>query len=225
VTAPDRRDRGGAQLIPRPEHWQLGHPPPWDGTPIPERLAVDDVLAAIRRRGEPPPLPRSDGDRPSAVLVALADGDLGAEVLLTRRSWQLRNHRGEVSFPGGRLDPGETAVEAALREAHEEVLLDPDLVDVHGRLAPLATFVSRSHIVPVVGRLSARPDLRPATTEVERVFFVPLVELLRPGVFHEERWGPRPLDWPIAFFELDDDTVWGATARMLVELLTVALGL
>jgi hypothetical protein len=105
------------------------------------------------------------------------------------------------------------------------VLLDPDLVEVHGQLAPLSTFVSRSHIVPIVSRLITRPDVRPATAEVDRVFFVPLVELLRPGVFHEERWGNRPLDWPLAFFELEDETVWGATGRMLVDLLTVALGL
>ena len=66
-----------------------------------------------------------DGAHHSAVLVALSPGDEGPEVLLTRRSWQLRNHHGEISFPGGRLDPGETPVQAACREAYEEVGLDP----------------------------------------------------------------------------------------------------
>jgi 8-oxo-dGTP pyrophosphatase MutT (NUDIX family) len=158
------------------------------------------------------------------VLVALVDGDRGAEVLLTRRSWQLRSHRGEVSFPGGRIDPGETAVETALREAREEVLLDPAHVEVRGQLPALSTFVSRSHIVPVVGRLTHRPELRPGTIEVDRIFFVPLVELLQPGVFHEEQWGSRPAGWPVVFFELEDETVWGATGRKLVDLLSLALG-
>ncbi len=215
--------RGGGQIIPRPDRWTPGDPPPWNGLSIPERLAVDDVLRAVRTRRPAMPLP-VNGTRRSAVLVALYDGDRGAEVLLTRRSWELRTHRGEVSFPGGRLDPGETPVQAALREAHEEVLLDPNLVEVHGELTHLATNVSRSHIVPVVGRLTARPDLRPGTAEVDRIFFVPLVELLYPGVFRQERWGDRPLDWQVAFFELDDETIWGATGRMLVDLLSVALG-
>jgi 8-oxo-dGTP pyrophosphatase MutT (NUDIX family) len=214
---------GGSQIIPRPDRWALGDPPPWAGLALPDRLEVDDVLRAVRARRPAPPLP-IDGARRSAVLVAIADGAHGAEVLLTRRSWELRNHRGEVAFPGGRLDPGETSVQAALREAHEEVLLDPDRVEIEGELAHIATYVTRSHIVPVVGRLIGRPELRPGTTEVERLFFVPLVELLRPGVFRQERWGDRPVDWQVAFFELSDETVWGATGRMLVDLLSVALG-
>jgi 8-oxo-dGTP pyrophosphatase MutT (NUDIX family) len=221
-TEPQRR--GGAQVIPRPELWEPGRPAPWEGLRLPDRIDVGELLAAIRRRG-PQRVPLPEGARPSAVLVTLLDGDDGAEVLLTRRSWELRNHRGEVSFPGGRIDPGETAVEAALREAHEEVLLDPVLVDVHGELATMSTLVSRSHIVPVVGHVAGRPELRPGTTEVDRIFTVPLVDLLRPGVYHEERWSSRPVEWPVVFFELEEETVWGATGRMLVDLLSVALGL
>jgi 8-oxo-dGTP pyrophosphatase MutT (NUDIX family) len=154
------------------------------------------------------------------VLVLLADDDAGnAGVLLTRRSTALRNHAGEISFPGGRIDPGETEVAAALREANEEVGLDPVAVEVIGELDHLATVVSRSHIVPVVARAAGRLALTPHSLEVERVMWVPLAELTRADTYRAERWvapwGARVL----YFFELDDETVWGATAHILVDLL------
>jgi mutator protein MutT len=162
--------------------------------------------------------------RSSAVLVAITDGDDGAEVLLTRRSETLRSHRGEISFPGGRVDPGETFEEAALREAHEEVALDPAAVHLHGLLDPISTMVSRSFIVPVVGTLEQQPMLHPAEHEVERILWVPLAELTRADTFREEIWDFGGERRPIFFFELDDETIWGATARMLHQLLRVALG-
>jgi 8-oxo-dGTP pyrophosphatase MutT (NUDIX family) len=158
------------------------------------------------------------------VLVALFSGELGAEVVLTRRSSQMLHHRGEISFPGGGVDPGETAVDAALREAFEEVALDPSLVTVVGELDHMATMVSRNVIVPVVGTLTARPEMHPAAAEVDRILTVPLVELLDAEVYREERWGLPPLDRPMHFFELVDETVWGATGRILLQLLSIATG-
>ena len=99
--------------------------------------------------------------RHSAVLIVLSEGPLGAEVLLTRRSMQMRSHRGEISFPGGRCDPGETPVETALREAEEEVGLDMGRPTVVGELEHLSTIVSRSYIVPVVATLDERLELEP----------------------------------------------------------------
>lgn len=163
--------------------------------------------------------------RASAVLVAIADGPDGAEVLLTRRSESLNSHRGEISFPGGRVDEGETFEAAALREAHEEVALDPSAVQLGGRLDPISTLVSRSFIVPVVGAVGPQPDLRPAQDEVDRIMWVPLVELTRGDTFREEIWPVDDQHRPMFFFELDDETIWGATARMLHQLLRVALGI
>jgi 8-oxo-dGTP pyrophosphatase MutT (NUDIX family) len=154
------------------------------------------------------------------VLIALADGEEGAEVLLTRRSRIMRNHKGEISFPGGRMDPGETPEQTALREAHEEVGLDPAKVTLFAELDHLSTVVSRSHIVPCVGRLPAVLPLAPASPEVARVFWLPLGELVRPDTYHSERWGRSPTDRLLHFFDLEDETVWGATAFMLVDLLT-----
>jgi 8-oxo-dGTP pyrophosphatase MutT (NUDIX family) len=166
--------------------------------------------------------PDFEGARPSAVLVLLADGPDGAEVLLTRRSMQLSTHRGEVSFPGGRVDPGETYEQAALREAFEEVGLLPDLARVVGRLRPIATFVSRSWIVPVVGTIAAPMRLEGHPDEVDRTMWVRLRDFTVPGTFREEWWHTVAGERPIFFFELEDETVWGATARMLHQLLRVA---
>ena len=210
------RRRGGNQQIPRPEMWTEHFDPPW---PHGSRWTVADVVEPVPEHSAPL-LPSFPDARVSAVLIALFDGDDGAEVLLTRRSMQMRNHAGEISFPGGRLDPGETPVETALREAHEEVGLDPERPTVVGELAHLNTIVSRSYIVPVVSVLDERVDLAPLTFEVDRVFWTPLSELARPGTYRMERWGSPPLDRPLHFFELDDETVWGATAHMLVDLLT-----
>ncbi len=192
-------------------------------------LSADDVVTAVVGRAKTAelidPIAPIDTLRSSAVLVALADGSDGAEVLLTRRSEALRSHRGEISFPGGRVDAGETFEAAALREAHEEVALDPSVVRLRGRLDPIATMVSRSFIVPVVATVDQKPKLWPAADEVERIMWVPLVELARADTFREEIWDFDGERRPIFFFELDDETIWGATARMLHQLLRVALGI
>lgn len=194
---------------------------------MPAPIVSSDDLAALVA-AKPPEgdfEPDFDNARPSAVLVVLADGPHGTEVLLTRRSMQLSNHRGEISFPGGRLDPGETYEQAALREADEEVGLHPSSVTVVGRLQPIATYVSRSWIVPVVAQVAERFELHGHPAEVDRTFWLPLRDLTLPGTFREEWWHTVQGERPIFFFELDDETVWGATARMLHQLLRVAHGI
>ena len=187
-------------------------------------LAASDVVAAVVGRAPVDPVAPIDTLRSSAVLVAIADGSAGAEVLLTRRSETLTSHRGEVSFPGGRVDPGESFEQAALREAHEEVALEPSAVHVHGRLDPISTMVSRSFIVPVVGTVDHPAVLQPAIDEVERIMWVPLAELTRDDTFREEIWDFNGERRPMFFFELDDETIWGATARVLHQLMRMALG-
>jgi len=207
---------GGAQIVPRPAAWEPGPPAPW---PIGTTVTLDRVLAVVPSHDRPL-LPAFPGARSSAVLVALADGPQGPEVLLTRRSWNLRHHRGEVSFPGGRMDPGESPTDTALREAHEEVGLEPSAVAVRGELTHLNTVVSQSYIVPKVATLETRPHLRAHTSEVDRVLWVPLAEFTRPDTYRSERWGLEGTTRVLHFFHLDDETVWGATAHILVDLLT-----
>jgi 8-oxo-dGTP pyrophosphatase MutT (NUDIX family) len=191
------------------------------------RVSLDDVRAAMATMGPakpwPPAVPPAmvpfEG-QPAAVLVPVFEEDGLARVILTRRSSRLRSHTGEVSFPGGRLDPGEAPLAAALREASEEVGLVPDTVEILGQLEPLATLSSRSGITPFVGALPERPTLHPNPHEVEHAFDVTLAELLDEAIYREERWDtPWGNDRPVHFFDLPDDMVWGATARILHELL------
>ncbi len=238
------------QVIPRPETARPGGPAPWtDLAPAARRgLTVARVLDRLDRAGwtgpEPPPAnlavevpdgaPPVDAFRQSAVLVALFEEAGEARVLLTRRSSRLRSHRGEVSFPGGGTEPGEGPVAAALREAHEEVGLDPAAVRPVGWLRPVLTFVSNALVVPVVGVLDRPPsDLVPSPTEVDRIFDTALADLTADRTYHEEWWSfpgrpGRGADghgaYPIRFFQVAGETVWGATGRMLYELLCVALG-
>jgi 8-oxo-dGTP pyrophosphatase MutT (NUDIX family) len=224
VAADPSPRRGGAQAIPRPEAWRLGDPAPWAERAAGSTDTMRAIRAAVEARRTAPLLPAFPDARNSAVLVLLHDGPDGPEALFTRRSMELRNHRGEVSFPGGRMDPGETAVETALREAFEEVALDRALVTVHGELDHMSTVVSNSYIVPVVASVAERPELRPHAAEVDRILWVSLAELAHAETFREERWGTPPLDRPIFFFELADETIWGATARMVHQLLRLAHG-
>lgn len=154
------------------------------------------------------------------MLVVIADLATGPEVLLTKRSMELSSHRGEMSFPGGRMDPGETPTETALREAYEEVGLDPANVEICGELPHLNTAVSMSYIVPKVARVDTRIDLRAATMEVDRVMWVPLAEFTRADTYRGELWGAPPDERLLHFFHLDDETVWGTTAYMVFDLLT-----
>jgi mutator protein MutT len=216
--------RGGDQLIPRPTDWMPAGPPPWHGHHH-SLWDLDTLIGYVAQRGSGIPMGNGlDQPRPSAVLVALFDDGDGPEVVLTRRNKNLRNHQGEVSFPGGRLDVGEAPAQAAVREAFEEVALDPREVQVVGELDHIATFVSNSLIVPVVARLDGRPQLEAHAAEVARVFTVSLRELLTPGVYSGEIWRHERDDVPVSFFALEGETVWGATARLLVQLLAIATG-
>jgi 8-oxo-dGTP pyrophosphatase MutT (NUDIX family) len=125
-----------------------------------------------------------------------------------------------VSFPGGRIEEGELAVDAALREAREEIALDTSALEVVGILTPISTLAATSGITPIVGFLPARQELTPDPNEVEFAFDVSLAQLLVDGVFQEERWDtPWGNDRQINFFYLPHDIIWGATARILRELL------
>lgn len=218
--------RGGPQQIPRPEIWTPGRPAPWSQLDPQSRLILPDRVRSVYPRdrlGLAAPV-AADGAEPSAVLVPLYDLDGELHVVLTRRSWNLRTHKGEVSFPGGRADPGEDPLTAALREANEEIALDSSLVEPLGELDHLTTITRRAYIVPVVAMVAGVPELRPNDAEVDRVLHVPLSTLMSDDVFREERWGEGPMSRPIFFFDLDGDTVWGATAAMLRQLLARLTG-
>lgn len=215
------RARGGPQRIPRPPGTRPGDPPPWASLPEARRRpTVEQVRQALATGPEPRRSPvEIVSGRHSAVLAPLYEHEGEAHVVLTRRAWHMRSHTGEVSFPGGKQEPGETLWETALREAWEETALDPDAVEPAGELNHLATVSSRSTIVPYVGFLPDRPQLVPNPDEVDAILHVPLAELLDPEAYRAERWRVPGLERPIHFFEIPGDTIWGATAAMLVDLL------
>ena len=222
----DRPVRGGDQQIPRPVAARPGDPAPWAHlSPADRHVDLDRLRRAFAAAGPPVRSQREASvGRGSAVLAAIYEDDGEAHVVLTRRASALRVHGGEVSFPGGGQDPGEDLATTARREAHEEVDLDPESVDIFGQLDHLTTVTSNSFIVPFVAALPARPSLTPSPAEVAAVLLVPLSELLDPEVFHEERWELFGDARSIYFFELVGDTVWGATAAMLRQLLGLATG-
>nr|AAP58585.1 conserved hypothetical protein [uncultured Acidobacteriota bacterium] len=168
--------------------------------------------------------PPAEGWRPAAALLLLYPHDGEWHVLLTVRGAGLRHHTGQVSLPGGRLDAGESVEGAALREAYEEVGVEPASVEVLGRLTPLEIAVSGHILNPVVGLTSERPAFRPHTVEVDCVLEVPLARLLAPDVLGlEERVQARPPHavMQVPYFDIAGHHVWGATAMVLSELLAL----
>jgi 8-oxo-dGTP pyrophosphatase MutT (NUDIX family) len=218
--------RGGAQVIPRPAGFRLGDPPPWNDLSEAERhLDLAEIERRMAATGAARRSPREDQvSKASAVLAPLYVDGGEVHVMLTRRSAALRVHGGEVSFPGGRQEPGEELFATARREAFEEVGLDPAAVRLIGELDHLTTITSDSFIVPYVGVLPGRPQVVVSPAEVAAVLFVPLAELLDPSHYREERWDLWGTERPIFFFELEGDTVWGATAAMLRQLLGFVTG-
>ena len=166
------------------------------------------------------------------MLVALFEEDGETQLVLTRRSFSMRAHRGEIALPGGRSDADETPTATALREAREEVGIDESTVRVVGWLSPLVTWALGSAIWPVIGFLDARPVMVTDPGEVDRAFTVSLTELLMEGTFLEVRWRratsrPGADDdgyFPIYFYRVPGDLIWGATARVVTELLCVVTG-
>ena len=162
--------------------------------------------------------------RASAVLAPLYEHDDETIVILTRRAQTLRTHRGEVSFPGGGAEPGDADLwaTALARVARGDRARSRRSVDPHRRARPPRR---RSRAGPTSSRSSAccpaAPTWWPNPAEVELVRARPLRELLTDGVYHEERWGLPPLDHPVTSSSVVGDTIWGATAAMLVNLLTI----
>ncbi|KTT71348.1 CoA pyrophosphatase [Sphingomonas endophytica] len=158
----------------------------------------------------------SDALTPAAVLVAITDR-LRPGVLLTQRTETLRQHAGQIAFPGGRLDPGEDAVTAALREAEEEIALPRAAVEVIGT-SDLYRTGTGFRITPVIGVVPPDLPLIPSETEVASVFEVPLEFLLNAGN-HRQRaamWQGRERRYVEMMW--NDRRIWGATAGMIVNL-------
>jgi 8-oxo-dGTP pyrophosphatase MutT (NUDIX family) len=214
----------------------LGESAPWSALSRAERTLS---VAQVRERlADLPPArpvtshPFREGEaldpntRDAAVLLPLFDEHGEARIVLTRRPLHLPTHQGEIAFPGGKVEPAldASAAAAALREAEEEIALPRSAVDIVAELDHIPSVGGPFVIAPFVGIVGARPVLVPAPGEVDRVFDVALSELLDDGVHREERWDMFGAVRAMHFFELEDETVWGATARILAAFLARLTG-
>jgi 8-oxo-dGTP pyrophosphatase MutT (NUDIX family) len=181
--------------------------------------AVDDHVTDIRLAlaAHPPQRTSVEGARDAAVLVPIV-GHGEPALIFTVRTEMVRSHRGQISFPGGSVDAGESPRQAALREADEELGLAPTAVEVLGELDAVPTFVSGYVIHPFVGWITDPPELRPNPAEVAEVLEVPVADLTEeiralPGFTHAGR------TYPTEAWIWNGHVIWGATARVLRVLL------
>ena len=183
---------------------------------------ADRLRAALAAPALEPPLIgdlselRAQAEVPAAVLIAVTDRPAPGLILTVRRE-HLRTHAGQIAFPGGRIDPGEDAITAALREAHEEVLVPTDQVDVIGEIEPYRT-VTGYVVTPVLGVLPPDLALEPHEHEVADVFEAPLDFVLAPS--NQLRKSALFQGQTRHYYEIvwNDRRIWGATAAMIVNL-------
>ena len=176
--------------------------------------ATDSLAAALDQDPSPSPGPH---DRLAAVLAPIVL-EPGPSLVFTVRAAALSRHAGEISFPGGLQEPGEALAETALREAQEEIGLDPSLPRLLGALAAVHTFVSGILVVPFVGTLERVPAFSVNEDEIDEVLTFDIARLAgaeRQVVYDRPGGG----SWHGFAYELDGHTVWGATGAMLHALL------
>ena len=192
-----------------------------DPLPAPADILMPIIVGGIERRPPQMPPPGRTG-RPAGVLVLLyPDADGTTRVVLTERASRDGHHSGEVSFPGGKAEPGDDDIDStALREAAEEIALDPDAAGVRivGRLERFWIPVSDFEVTPVVAVARRRPTLTASPSEVARIVEPPFSRFLpdAPIVIVER----TIRDWPLRYgaYDIDGLSVWGATARILSQL-------
>jgi 8-oxo-dGTP pyrophosphatase MutT (NUDIX family) len=159
--------------------------------------------------------------RRGAVLLLFFPAARGTALLLTKRGVGLLNHAGQVSLPGGAVENGETIEDGALREAHEEVGLDTRGARLLGRLSPLHVPVSGFVLHPVLAVLDHRPSLRPTPGEVERILEADVGLLVDRCSYSVERRTFRGTEYRVPYVVVEGEKVWGATAMVLAEFLTL----
>lgn len=161
----------------------------------------------------------------AGVLVLFYPREDRLYLVLTRRTDKVDFHKGQISFPGGRLEAGEGLEQAALREAQEELEVDPGSILILGMLTPLYIPPSNYCIYPVVALTESRPDFQPSQIEVAEVLEIPLDHLLNPQNVRREMWTIRGADVEVPFYAFGEHKIWGATAMVLAELLEMIKGL
>ena len=185
-----------------------------------ESFSPVDVETGERMPRVPPP---GDDSRQAAVLVPVLLEPEGARLVYTVRRDDLPDHAGQISFPGGSMDPADGSLrETALREAEEEIDLSPDLVEVVGELEEMYIPPSDFRVSPFVGLLPPEAELVLAPDEVEAIFTVSFEELMSPETFRRVPWTRDGREYMVPVFAVEGPpprNIWGATAAMTAALL------
>ena len=161
--------------------------------------------------------------REAAVLAAIT-GSGAPSLVLTERRADLKNHPGQISFPGGRREPEEDLLQTALRESEEEIGLSSRDVRIIGRLSPLFVPPSRFHVFPFVGVIEGVPVLKPDSDEVTSIILADIAQLCDPRSRSTETRTFEGRNVEIPYFDLDGHKIWGATAMMIAELVEILTG-
>lgn len=192
-----------------------------------EEITLAQIRRAIARHT---PVLRPEFGRAAGVLVPLLPRPEGLHVLFTERSKELRSHAGQISFPGGSVDSADRDVRAAaLREAREEVGLREEHVEIIGTVDDCPTFVTGYVITPVVGVVdplaftaAGRYPWEPSPAEIAALHELPLSEFCKPENLRVEMREREGLQFELYWYTVQDNVVWGATARILHQLIRLA---
>lgn len=183
----------------------------------PQPANLKDAIADILRQ-RPARQVERPGFRQAAVLLPLYQNEAGLHLVLTKRTEQVPTHKGQVGFPGGGFEAADgDLLTTALREAQEEIGLQPEDVEILGMLDDTATVTTRHVVRPFVGYVPCPYSFRLDPFEIERLIHLPISALLHGAPFREEVWERDGHPITVFFYEHDGDTVWGLTARILKQ--------
>ncbi|HLR76510.1 MAG TPA: CoA pyrophosphatase, partial [Balneolaceae bacterium] len=174
----------------------------------------------LTEQGTQRPMKPVPGTRKSSVLVLFFPNERNEPSLVFTLRTSHINHGGQISFPGGRYEKGETKKETALREAREEIGINTEDIDIAGSLSDLFISVSDNLVTPIIGFIDYKPNFRLNPAEVAEVFTVPIEELGNSNNFVEEEWELQSdAKYNVPFWNIHHVPLWGATAMILSELM------